>query len=169
MPAGGHSENPRIRLLFPYRGTHYRAEKRNLLGLKQHTLSRQPWGAQGGHSGRMHSRDRETGDIALHAGGAAPVWSPDLDAKTQEQPRHPPAPPPYTRRVLFGPPGEGAPQGRLGIELGLESTSLLAPPCRAHGPGGLVPSSPPSPHPGSHLHAQGQASAGVTEPYTSSP
>lgn len=139
MPAGGHSENPRIRLLFPYRGTHYRAEKRNLLGLKQYTLSRQPWGAQGGHSGRMHSRDRDTGDIALHAGGAAPVWSPDLDAKTQEQPRHPPAPPPYTRRVLFGPPGEGAPQGRLGIELGLESTAFQLLPAGPTAQVGLFP------------------------------
>lgn len=46
-----------IPLLFPSRGTHSTAE--NLLGLKQHMLSRQPWGTQGGHSGRTHSRDRE--------------------------------------------------------------------------------------------------------------
>lgn len=30
----------------------------------------------------------------------------------------------HTYRVLLGPPGEGAPQGRLGIELGLESPAF---------------------------------------------
>lgn len=123
-----------------------------------------------GRPGRALREDalkRQRCNTALHAGGAAPAWSPDLDAKTQEQPRHPPAPPPHTHRVLFGPPRRRGSPEQAGNRTGLGICCLLPPPCRACGPGGLVPSSPPSPHPGRHLHAQGQASAGVTEPYTS--
>lgn len=74
--------------------------------------------------------------------------------------------PTYPQDSLWPPRRRGSPE-QAGNRTGLGICCLLPPPCRACGPGGLVPSSPPSPHPGRHLHAQGQASAGVTEPYTS--
>lgn len=108
-----------ILLLFPFpiRGACSRAEQRNLLGLKRHMLAYQPWGSQGGH----------TQDAAPHAGGAAPAWSPDLDANRLGSSFSACQPLPHTRTYLqglLGPPGEGVPQGRLGIELRLESPAF---------------------------------------------